>query len=271
MLLQLWHEGALRDDRDGWSLSPSGIAYPGLRRGRPATLAELAELKEAYVRSALLARKAGAVGIEVHCAHGYLLDQFLWAHTNLREDGYGGERIADRVRFPAVIVAAIRAVCGDAFLISVRFSQWKEHDYSARVAQTPGELTDMAAILRAAGADMLHASTRRFWTPAWPDIDGRSLAGWTKAVGGLPTITVGSVGLNKDVMESFTTEGEASTTAPASMAKLAALFSRGEFDLVSVGRSLIGDPDWVRKVASGDYGAIRPFAKQDISSVEWEM
>ncbi|MGE5721716.1 MAG: 12-oxophytodienoate reductase [Sphingomonadales bacterium] len=271
MLLQLWHEGGLRRNDDGLSLSPSGLAYPGREGGRPATRDDLAELKDAYVRSALLAQRAGATGVELHCAHGYLLDQFLWPATNLRDDGYGGPLIADRIRFPAELVAAIRQACGDSFLISLRFSQWKEHDYSARVAATPQDLAEMVAILEGAGVDLLHASTRRFWTPEWADIDDLGLAGWTRAVGGLPTITVGSVGLSKDVMESFTTEGEASATVSQSLAELALRFARGEFDLVSIGRSLISDPDWVSKAAAGDYAAIRPFRKQDIAAIEqWE-
>ncbi|MDB5684266.1 MAG: 12-oxophytodienoate reductase [Sphingomonas bacterium] len=269
MLLQLWHEGALRNDADGRTLSPSGLGYRGFAQGRAATLDELAELRDAYVASALLARRAGATGVEVHAAHGYMLDQFLWAETNIRNDGYGGAAIEDRVRFPAEIVAAIRQACGSDFLISLRFSQWKEHDYAARVAETPDELRAMTRILREAGADMLHASSRRFWVPEWPD-SNRSLAGWTRALSELPTITVGSVGLDKDVMESFTTEGEARGTVSASVSELSRRLAEGEFDLVSVGRSLIGDPDWVAKVRSGDHAAIRPFRKDDLGVVEWE-
>ncbi|WP_404714093.1 12-oxophytodienoate reductase [Sphingomonas sp. MMS24-J13] len=269
MLLQLWHEGGLRKDEDGLTLSASGYGHPGLQRGRAASPAELGEMIDGFVTSALLAQKAGAAGVEVHGAHGFMLDQFLWAATNQRADGYGGAAIADRVRLPAEIVAAIRAACGPDFLISFRFSQWKEHDYTARVAQTPDELGEMLAILREAGVDMLHASTRRFWTPEWPDHDW-GLAGWTRHLSGLPTITVGSVGLDRDVMESFSTEGEARSTIETSLDELSRRLARGEFDLVSVGRSLISDPDWVKKVHDGDYAAIRPFQKRDIASLEWE-
>jgi 2,4-dienoyl-CoA reductase-like NADH-dependent reductase (Old Yellow Enzyme family) len=269
MLLQLWHEGGLRKDDDGQTLSPSGYGHPGLRRGRSASDDDLDELVEAYVASALLAQRAGAAGVEVHAAHGYLLDQFLWADTNLRADGYGGAAIADRVRFPAEIVSAIRAACRPDFLISFRFSQWKEHDYAARVAQTPAELSEMLMTLRSAGVDMLHASTRRFWTPEWPE-DDKGLAGWTRHLSGLPTITVGSVGLDRDVMESFTKDGEAQPTIERSLRELTRRLAAGEFDLVSVGRSLISDPDWVGKVGRGDYAAIRPFQKRDIETLEWE-
>jgi 2,4-dienoyl-CoA reductase-like NADH-dependent reductase (Old Yellow Enzyme family) len=202
MLLQLWHEGALRNPSDGRTLSPSGTAYPGHCAGRAATIAELDELRAAYVRSALLARSAGAAGIEVHACHGYLLDQFLWQATNSRVDGYGGPDMRDRVRFPAEIVAAVRAECGKDFLISFRFSQWKQYAYEAVIAPQPEDLEVMLAALKKAGVNVFHASTRRFWVPPWPQYS-LSLAGWTRKLSQLPTIAVGSVGLDRDVMESF--------------------------------------------------------------------
>ncbi len=269
MLLQLWHEGALRKNEDGLTISPSGLGYAGFEQGRAATLHELDELRDAFVSSARLAQAAGASGVEIHGAHGYMLDQFLWPITNRRTDGYGGDRIEDRTRFPAQIVQAVRDACGSDFLISFRFSQWKEHDYKARIAETHDELATMTGILRDAGVDIMHASTRRFWTPEWPD-SNLSLAGWTRQLSGLPTITVGSVGLDKDVMESFTSDGEARSTLEASVVDLSNRLEAGQFDLVSVGRSLIADADWVRKVEAGDYEAVTPFRKSHIDSLGWE-
>jgi 2,4-dienoyl-CoA reductase-like NADH-dependent reductase (Old Yellow Enzyme family) len=173
------------------------------------------------------------------------------------------------VRFPAEVVAAIRRQCGPGFLISFRFSQWKESDYDARIAPTPEDLEVMLIELKAAGVDLFHASTRRFWLPEWPG-DDRGLAGWTRQLGGLPTITVGSVGLNKDVMQSFLEKDEAQQVAAKAMQEIARRFSAGEFDLVSVGRSLISDPDWVNKIREQRYSDIRGFRKADIESLEWE-
>ena len=270
MLLQLWHEGGLRNPVDGGTLSPSGLAYPGRAGGRPATAADLIEIRDAFARSARLAQSVGADGVEVHACHGYLLDQFLWPATNQRDDGYGGEDIAARVRLPAEIVAAIRAECGPRFLISLRFSQWKENDFSARVVRTPEELATMTRLLRDAGVSLLHASTRRFWVPEWEGSD-LGLAGWTRQLGGLPTITVGSVGLDRDVMESFHAQDEAELRLDSTLNELARRFARGDFDLVSVGRSLISDPDWVNKIGERSYDAIRPFRKADIASLQWEF
>ena len=100
MLMQLWHEGAIR--KEGGSgpysqyptLSPSGLAHAGKPNGRAATLEDLEAIKAAFVKGALAALEIGACGIEVHACHGYLLDQFLWAETNRRTDGYGGDDMA---------------------------------------------------------------------------------------------------------------------------------------------------------------------------------
>lgn len=268
MLLQLWHEGAMRSD--GQALSASGLAHPGKVSGRAATLDELAQIRDGFVRSARIAQQVGAAGVEVHAAHGYFLDQFLWAGSNRRTDGYGGDDIAHRARFPAEIIAAIRAECGPDFIIGLRFSQWKEVDYAARVAPTPEELAVLVTLLGQAGADVLHASSRRFWEAEWAG-DHRNLAGWAKAASGLATITVGSVGLDMDVMDTFTGDREPGPRVAEAVTELEARLAAGECDLVAVGRALIGDPDFVAKLQAGDHGAIRQFTRADLGQLEWDM
>jgi len=268
MLMQLWHEGAVRKDGgDGPlaqfpTLSPSGLVYAGKENGRAATSEDLAAIKDAFIRSAIMARAVGADGVEIHACHGYLLDQFLWSETNRREDGYGGGDIRNRVRFPAEIVAGIRAAVGPDFVISLRFSQWKEVRYEARIAPTAQDLATMLTILRQAGVDVFHASARRFWLPEWDGSD-LGIAGWTKSLTDAPVIAVGSVGLDTDVMENFFGK-EAQSTGTQGFRELLRRFGQGEFDMVSVGRGQIGDPDWVRKLRDGDYDAIRPFTKKDL-------
>lgn len=269
MLIQLWHEGALRNSDDGKTISPSGLVSPGKWNGSAASLMELDALREAYVCAALEAKAIGANGVEVHAAHGYLLDQFLWHGSNLRDDGYGGESIEDRVRFPAEVVRSIRAACGPEFVISFRFSQWKEVDYSARIARDPAELKLLTTTLEESGVDVFHASTRRFWESEWPG-DPRGLAGWVKALSGLPVITVGSVGLSTDVMSTFGAETEAQEKASESVFELERRFREKEFDLVAVGRALIGDPDWVNKVRDRQFETIRVFQKSDLGKIEWD-
>jgi len=266
MFLQLWHQGAVDTggaDEGFVALSPSGLAHPDKPFGRAASAAELAAIRQAFVRSAVYARETGADGVEIHACHGYLLDQFLWPAINRRTDRYGGAAMSGRAAFPAEVIAAVREATGPDFTISVRISQWKELDYEAKIAATPGELGQLVSILRSAGADLFHVSTRRFWTPEWEGSD-LGLAGWVKSFAGAPVIAVGSVGLDVDVMATLEGE-EARPTGNSRIEDLVRRFRRGDFDLVSVGRSQIGDPDWVAKVSDDRIGDIRPFRRADIA------
>jgi 2,4-dienoyl-CoA reductase-like NADH-dependent reductase (Old Yellow Enzyme family) len=271
MFLQLWHEGAVRreggdgPDAHAPTLSPSGIRSPGRLQGRAASLEDLADIRDGFARSALLAKQAGAAGVEVHSCHGYLLDLFLWEATNQRDDGYGGPELTARLRFPAEVVAAVRAAVGPDMIVSFRFSQWKQADYDAKIVRDPGELKVLLDVISEAGADLFHASTRRFFTPEWPD-SSMGLAGWTKSLTTRPVIACGSVGVDTDVMDNFLVR-EAQRTGEAGIRELVRRFNEHEFDLISVGRANIGDPDWVRKVRDGRYEDICAFTRQDIMPV----
>jgi 2,4-dienoyl-CoA reductase-like NADH-dependent reductase (Old Yellow Enzyme family) len=267
MFLQLWHQGAVNYGGDAESnpdfvaLSPSGVSHPGESFGRAATEAELDSIKAAFVRGALDAEEIGADGVELHSAHGFLLDQFLWPGTNLRTDRYGGPSITDRATFVAEVAAAVRAATGPDFVMSVRVSQWKESDYDARIVERPDELGALIAGLRSAGADIFHVSTRRFWTPEWDGSD-RGLAGWAKSFTDAAVIAVGSVGLDVDVMASLNGE-EGQPTGGTRIGELVRRFQRGDFDLVSVGRSQIGDPEWITKMTDHRPSDIRAFRAGD--------
>ncbi|WP_433876313.1 NADH:flavin oxidoreductase [Sinomonas atrocyanea] len=269
---QLWHLGAARGNHAEFnpqlpSLSPSGIAPNGAERGRAATVEELARIREDFARAAVAAQAAGFDGVELHGAHGYLLDQFLWAGTNRRTDGYGGSLEA-RLRFPAEVAAAVRAAVGPEFPVIFRFSQWKSGDYGARIAETPEELGTILKTLAHAGVSAFHPSTRRHWEPAFPEADGTGdgegaslgLAGWTKKLTGLPVITVGSVGLDNAFEVTWQEGGRSEVRG---LETLLAQFARDEFDLVAVGRVLLSDPAWVAKVRDGRTDEIRPFSSED--------
>ena len=240
---QLWHLGSQRDPVDGRSAwTPSGVDEHGRPGTHEMTLADVDAIIDAFAASAVIAQQAGFDGVEIHGAHGYLIDEFLWAATNRRTDRFGGS-VRNRARFAAEIVAAVRAATSPDFPISVRFSQFKERAYGARLADTPAELEQLLQPLVEAGATLLHASGRRFWHSEFAG-SPLNLAGWAKRLTGLPTITVGSVGLTPAAVT-----GELSD--PASLAALAARHAAGEFDLVALGRVLLGNPDWVRQVADG--------------------
>jgi 2,4-dienoyl-CoA reductase-like NADH-dependent reductase (Old Yellow Enzyme family) len=83
-------------------------------------------------------------------------------------------------------------------------------------------------------------------------------------------IAVGLVGLSNDVYDSILSDEETAATGPAGVEELLRRFEAGEFDLVSVGRSVIGDPEWILKVRDGRYDEIRTFTKDDIA-MEWDM
>jgi 2,4-dienoyl-CoA reductase-like NADH-dependent reductase (Old Yellow Enzyme family) len=258
---QLWHLGAQRRPGsppfpDAPVVSPSGTDAAGNTVGEPASAAQLQSVAAAFARAAAAAKAAGFDGVELHGAHGYLLDQFHWPVTNKRTDGYGGG-IAGRVRFSAEIVAAVRAEVGSDYPVAFRFSQWKGSDYNARIAADPGELAAFLTPLAEAGVSIFHASARRYWLPAFDDASGRTLAGWTKHLTGLPVITVGSVGVGAAF---FAKSGEAEQRS-LTLAPLVDLFNRGEFDLVATGRAVLADPDWGGKVASGRLAEIRPYSK----------
>ena len=275
IVLQLWHEGGARQvGGEGPlamhpTLSPSGLRAQASANGRAATLEEIAQIKAAFIASAKMAQDAGADGVEIHAAHGYLLDQFLWPATNLRDDDYGGSDIRNRVRLIGEVVAGVRQTSGADFIISVRFSQWKEADYNARVVGSPEELRTMLAVLATAGASVVHASTRRFWEAEWPS-SPLNLAGWCKKVGSLPVITVGSVGLDSDVSETFRGK-EPEQRIAEGLTELLLRFGRAEFDLVSVGRSQIGDSQWVAKVRRGEFDRIRAYRRADMRTPDSEI
>lgn len=245
---QLWHQGAERSDSDGVTVvSPSGINGKGEPKGRALHRDELAAVAASFADAASAARDVGFDAIEIHGAHGYLVDEFLWEKTNQRTDSYGGS-LAARTRFPAEVVAAVRAAVGADYPIIFRYSQWKGADYSATIASDPGELDAILMPLAAAGVDIFHPSTRRHYVPAFADSGSElSLAGWTKKITGLPVIAVGSVGLQTQ----FRSEKPGQLIEPDSADRLVAQFEAGEFDIAAVGRALLADPAWVNRLREG--------------------
>ncbi|MFE3230042.1 NADH:flavin oxidoreductase [Nocardia sp. NPDC059228] len=256
---QLWHIGMVRKHgeepyADAPAVGPSGIRVDGTEgTGKAMTQRDLDDVIGAFADAAAAAERIGFDGVEVHGAHGYLLDQFLWERTNRRTDAYGGDSVA-RTKFAAEIVAAIRAVVSPGFPVIFRYSQWKQEAYDARLVETPQQLEAILAPLAAAGVDAFHASTRRYWLPEFEGSD-LNLAGWTKKLTGKPTITVGSVGLNGDFLRAFTGEG----AELGSLDNLLDRLERDEFDLVAVGRALLQDPEWASKVLAGRIDELKPY------------
>ncbi|MFB7332894.1 NADH:flavin oxidoreductase [Streptomyces adustus] len=256
---QLWHIGMVRRAgqppfADAPPVGPSGLYKEGAEvTGQAMTQQDLDDVVEAFAKAAAEAERIGFDGVELHGAHGYLIDQFLWAGTNRRTDAYGGDPVA-RTKFAAEIVAAVRAAVSPRFPVIFRYSQWKQQQYDARLAETPQELEAILAPLAAAGVDAFHASTRRYWVPEFDDSD-LNLAGWTKKLTGRPAITVGSVGLDGDFINAFVGEG----SPVLGIDNLLDRFERDEFDLVAVGRALLQDPQWAAKVLADRSDELKPY------------
>jgi 2,4-dienoyl-CoA reductase-like NADH-dependent reductase (Old Yellow Enzyme family) len=223
---------------------------------------EISEIVDAFAQAAFEAKRLGFDGLELHGAHGYLIDQFFWEKTNSRTDRYGGDLVR-RTRFAVEVIEACRRAVGPEFPLVLRFSQWKGSDYTAKLAKTPSELEQFLAPLVDAGVDLFHSSTRRFWEP---EFEGSplNLAGWTKKLTGKPTITVGSVGLEGEFLSSLM---EGKGAGNAKIDGLIDRLDRGEFDLVAVGRALLVDPSWARKIRDGRTDELVPFTSEALKTL----
>ncbi|CAN7769693.1 12-oxophytodienoate reductase [Caballeronia sp. LjRoot34] len=261
ILAQLWHVGQMKqhtvdglyeakgaDYRPPRRVGPSGlfggIGKPTTLDGAPALPADLDSIVEAYGKAAINAKMIGFDGVELHAAHGYLLDQFFWPGTNKREDKWGGP-LQNRARLAADAIADIRRMTGPDFAISLRISQWKVQDFKAKNFNTPEELEEFSRIMVDAGVDVFHCSTRRFWDTEFGS--DQNLAAWTKKLSGKPTITVGSIGMTGEHIDTLMGEG----SNVASLDNLLLLADRGDFDLIAVGRGMLVNPDWANKVREG--------------------
>lgn len=263
---QLWHQGPFRVPGTGPSpeaetISPSGTWGPTDRRTnahpehmvaykqahRAMTEEDIADVVAAYARSAAVAQEVGFDGIAVHGASGYLIDSFFWPETNRRTDGYGGD-MAGRARFGVEVVKAIREAVGPTMPILFRFAQWKQQDFDARIAQTPDELGVLLGSLADAGVDMFDASTLYFSKPAFEG-SPLPLAGWARKLSGKQSMAVGGVGLSDDLFNSLSIGG---AKVEKNYYDAAERLERGEYDMLALGRALIADPDWPKKVRAGE-------------------
>jgi 2,4-dienoyl-CoA reductase-like NADH-dependent reductase (Old Yellow Enzyme family) len=250
---QIWHQGMSRKPGTGHfpdapSDGPSGITLQGKKIADEPSEAEVLDMAQAYADAAGDAKRLGFDCVELHGAHAYLIDEFFWERTNQRTDRFGGS-IEKRAEFAAEAIRRCRVAVGDLPIL-IRISQWKSVDYAAKVAFTPAELERWMRVMADAGVDAVHCSQRRILEPEFPEIDGANglnLAGWVKKLSGLPTISVGSVGLTTEFTGAFRGEGSAAGKLDETIERL----DRGEFDLVAVGRALLQDPEWVQKVQAG--------------------
>lgn len=265
MFPQLWHTGSFRNS----SMQPEpGLPGFGPSENRNAftdhpeptramSESDIADVIAAYAEAAADAQRLGFDGVEIHGAHGYLIDEFFWETTNRRTDAYGGDR-RQRTRFGVEVIAAIRARVGADFPLSFRYSQWKQQDYTARLADTPDQLLEVLGPLVDAGVSILHCSTRRLWEPGFAEHGDLTLAGWTRKLTGLPVIAVGGAGLDRPGLKS---------AGPASLEVIETALARGDFDLLAVGRALLADPEWAEKIRTGRLAETQGYDKSQLETL----
>ena len=264
---QLWHQGPMR--MPGSPPFPDAVAFsPSGHYGDPSKAADyyidkaqvlssqdlpvpsdadIVEVVESFGRAARQAVEAGFDGLALHGAHGYLIDSFLWGETNQRTDRWGGDAV-QRTAFAVEVVKACRRELGEDRPLIFRFSQWKQQDFRAKLAETPAQLEPILGGLADAGVDLFDASVRYFNTPAFKGSD-LTLAGWAKKLTGKLSGAVGGIGFSRGMYDTLSNvETQDSNNLDLVMAR----FNAGEFDVVSVGRALLNDPDWARKARCGE-------------------
>ena len=259
VIAQLWHCGGFR--KLGMQPNPevpghtaSGLVKPGKKVAHEMTLEDIKQTINAYASDAKYCEEIGFDGVEIHGAHGYLIDNFFWEGTNIRDDNYGGS-IEKRSQFVSEIIQAVRSNISREFIVGLRFSQWKQHDFEAKLAHTTDDLKKVLLSPVESGLDYLHSSMRRFWESEFEGSE-ENLAYWTKKISNIPTIGVGSVGLDSDFIDMT------APSKPANIDKAIDDISKEKYDLLAVGRALLSDHEWVLKMKEGRLKDVIPYSKE---------
>lgn len=219
---------------------PCGLGDNPIRNQNtvPMTLSQIKILIDQFVSAAKRVKKAGADGVELHAAHGYLLQQFLSSYTNRREDEYGGS-LENRMRLLREIIVGIKTECGSDFPISVRLSVEEFYDTIGYPGQgiTLEEGVEMAKRLEGFGIDVLNISSGNYDTAQTSCEPISFPPGWRKY-------------LAKAVKEQVKIPVIAANlirTPEQAEAQLA----EGTQDFIAMGRSYLADPEWTKKAMEG--------------------
>src|SRR5438105_8476319 len=179
-------------------IAASPIPYfPHSQVPRAMDRADMAAVRDDFVRAARMAEQAGFDILEIHFAHGYLLASFISPLTNHRRDEYGG-LLASRMRFPLDVFDAVRAVWPEHKPISVRISAvaW------APRGTEPADAVEIARLLRGHGCDVVDVSAGQTVPDAKP-VYGRQFqtpfADRVRHEAGIPTMAVGNISSYTDV------------------------------------------------------------------------
>jgi len=240
--LQLHHAGRETFEQAAGGIPEAPSAIPSAVLGQPCeemSRERIAAVIEAFARAAARAKKAGFDAVEIHGAHGYLLNQFLSPFSNQREDEYGGAE-ENRSRFVLETLSAVRKAVGPDFPVIIRISA----DELIRGGYDLAFVQRLAPRLVAAGVDAIHCSVGVFSTPGTMSIasmdtePGFNLfrARAVKEAVNVPVIGVGRIN-DPELAEKALAAGDA--------------------DLISFGRQHLTDPDFIAKAAAGNFEEIR--------------
>lgn len=219
-------------------VAPSAIPAPGGETPRELTPGEITEIINLFVQAALRAKRAGFDGVEIHGAHGYLIDQFISPASNHRQDAYGGST-ENRARLLINVIKAVKEAVGPNYPVWCRING---QEYGVDGGETLDQAKEVACLAEASGAVAIHVTatgpaspvnpTSAVFTPA----PIAHLAAGIKQVVRVPVIAVGKM------------------TAAAGEEILAT----GKADLIAFGRALFADPELPNKISSGKIEDIRP-------------
>ena len=205
---------------------------------RALTIQECEELVEKFGKSAQMAQKAGADGVEIHAAHGYLICQFLSPYTNKRTDRYGGS-LEGRMQFLTEIIQRVRQLCGRGFPISVRLSVEEFVPDGLHLEES----VQIAKRLEALGVDALNVScaiaeTKQYFMEPYYLKEGwrEHMSRTIKQAVSIPVIAVNTI--KHPAYAEHTLED-------------------GICDFVGLGRSQVADPEWSNKAKEGREKEIR--------------
>ena len=243
--------------RNALMVAPSdgipNVWMPNLKH-RGLTREEIHDLVDAFGKSALMCKKAGIDGVEIHAIHeGYLLDQFTISNTNERTDEYGGS-LENRFRFITEVIREIKKTCGEDFPVMIRYSvSSKMRGFNA--GALPGEdykefgrsleeSPAAARLLEAAGADALDADNGSYdsWWWAHPPV-------YMPLHCNFPEVSY----IKKFVNIPVFCAGRMEDPAFADKA-----IAAGEIDGIGVARQFLADPEWLNKAREGREEDIRP-------------
>ncbi|MBS1869688.1 MAG: bifunctional salicylyl-CoA 5-hydroxylase/oxidoreductase [Actinobacteria bacterium] len=225
----LWEGDSQPLDDGNWPIvAPSPLPYfPHSQVPREMTREDMDAVREQFVAAVRRAQEAGFDLLEIHCAHGYLLNSFLSPLTNRRSDEHGGS-LENRARFPLEVIDACRAAWPAEKPISVRISatDWVEGGFEG------DDAVALARLLAEHDVDVVHVSTGQVSPDQLPAY-GRSFqtpfADRIRNEVGIPTIAVGAISSAEDV----------NTTILA-----------GRADLCALGRPHLYDPFWTLHAAA---------------------